>query len=152
MTRSHHDEFVAVTLRDAFFNDPNQLLTEITALSEQPVIELWNALLAERSARGEATSVATGLNATLVNIGPSLACALITLPLACQGEAMYVALVALGTSFRYLTLTCSTDPDDVAQGVGRLFEWTSLGPAIDPDVSVALSPSEFVSAVRRYVS
>ena len=152
MTRSHHDEFVADVLRTAFFSDPDQFLTDITVLGEQPVIELWNSVLSERDARGESTTVATGLSATLVNIGASQAFAMITLPHACHGEAMFAALVALQAGFRYLTLACSDDPDDTANRIGRLCEWTSIGPAIDPDVRVALSASELVSAVRRYVS
>ena len=77
---------------------------------------------------------------------------MITLPAAFDGETMFVALVAMETSFRYLSLGGSQETDGAATGVRRLSEWTADGPAADAGLSVQPSPSEFVSAVRRYVS
>ncbi|HET6350584.1 MAG TPA: hypothetical protein VFG89_00425 [Coriobacteriia bacterium] len=140
------------TLRDAFFCDPNQLLTDLTTDADEPLLTLWRQLSSERSERGEKTVPPTGLSVALVTFGPSKACALVTMPLACMGEPNFVALVASDTSFRYLTLVCPADPEGAAAGLGRMYEWTSIGTPIDPDITVPLSPSEFAFAVHEYVS
>lgn len=152
MARSYQDEFVMSTLRDAFFCDPHQLLTDLTTDADEPLLTLWRRLAAERSERGEETVPPTGLNVALITFGPSRACALVTMPRACSGEPNFVALVAADTSFRYLTLVCPDDPEEAAAGLGRLYEWTSIGTPIDPDITVPLSPSEFAYAVHQYVS
>jgi len=155
MARTHHYEFVYNALRRAFFDDPDRMFAALTARRERPLLALWNDMGELVAALGEPRLKPIGLKTMLVNLGHEHACVLVMLPQPTEGfEAYYVALVAGPNASEFVTLqkplAAEVDPSDA--GYGELWEWTADGSALDVRVEVAVTVSEFVSAVRDYVT
>ena len=155
MTRLHHYEFCHQTLRQLFFEAPEDLILILDEAGSDALAVAWHMLGDQLRADGEPTMSCDGISVEIHAFTEHDAFALVEMPaLVEELEAYFVALVVYedGSASRYITLEHPSSLAPVhAQEVGLLCEWTKEGSHLDPGLLILASKEAFINAMYDYL-